>query len=94
LQLQSPVPEQSNSNLQKLLSSRYGTFDSENWCSDQDSCNLVVKGLFGDVSGNFQLDFNIATQEDLPNALALVTFAKALKGFTPFQLGTNFTGVD
>jgi hypothetical protein len=29
------------------------------------------------VSGNFQLDFNIATQEDLPNALALVTYAKA-----------------
>ena len=53
-----PRAEQSNSNLQKLLSSRYGTFDSENGDSDQHSCNLVVKGLSGDVSGNFQLDLN------------------------------------
>jgi hypothetical protein len=44
--------------LQELLSSCYGTFDSENGDSDQHSCNLVVKGLFGDVSGNVQLDFN------------------------------------
>ena len=50
--------KQSNSNVQKLLSSRYGTFDSENGDSDQRSCNLVVKGLSGDVSGNFQLDFD------------------------------------
>jgi hypothetical protein len=40
-----------DSNLQKLLSSRYGTFDSENGDSDQHSCHLVVKRLFGDVSG-------------------------------------------
>jgi hypothetical protein len=46
--------EQSNSNLQKLLSSPYGTFDSENGDSDQHSCNSFVKRLFGDVSGNSQ----------------------------------------
>jgi len=45
------VKEQSNGNFGKLLSSRYGTFDSENGDSDQQSCNLVVKRLFGDVSG-------------------------------------------
>jgi hypothetical protein len=40
------VKEQSNGNLRKLLSSRYGTFDSGNGESDQHSCNLIVKGLF------------------------------------------------
>src|SRR6266849_6407799 len=40
------VKEQSNGNFGKLLSSRYGTFDSGNGESDQHSCNLIVKGLF------------------------------------------------
>jgi hypothetical protein len=50
--------EQSNNKLKKLPSSRYGIFDSENGDSDQHSCNLVVKRLFGDAAGNFPLDFN------------------------------------
>ena len=38
--------------MKRLLSTRYGTFDSEYRDSDQHSCNVLVKRLFGDVSGH------------------------------------------